>query len=192
MARLPRIPLPTYETMTAPQRAVHDKVVAGPRGRLRGPLLAALHNPDLADRWSALGELLRYRTSLPPRHSELAILVTARACRAPFEWYAHRIEAEKAGLEAPIIEAILADSEPALHGTDRVVYRFAAELNRHRSVSDASYAAARQALGDVGVVELAALVGYYTMVAMTLNAHQIPLPEGVAPAFPLPQDDDLK
>src|SRR4051794_22810262 len=98
---MPRISLPTAESMTPAQRLVHDKVVAGRRGSLRGPLRAALHNPDLADRWQALGELLRYNTSLSPRHSELAILVTGRHCRSVFEWYAHRPEAEKAGIETP-------------------------------------------------------------------------------------------
>lgn len=183
-----RISLPTPETMSAEQRRVYDKVVVGPRGKVVGPLRAALHNAELAERWQALGALLRYQTSLSPRLSELAILVTGRACRSPFEWHAHRIEAEKAGVEASIIEALLADSLPAgLAHDDAVVIRFATELNRFNSVSDASYAQALACFGERGVVELTALVGYYTMVAMTLNAHEIPLPDGVEPAFPLPQ-----
>lgn len=190
---MPRIPLPTPETLTPEQKRVHDRVVAGPRGQLRGPLRAALHNPELADRWQALGELLRYRTGLPPRLSELAILVTGQACRSPFEWHAHRIEGEKAGLEAPLLDALQAGLEPpGIAGDDAIVWRFARELNLHRSVSDASYAAALDRFGARVVVELTALVGYYTMVALTLNAHEIPLPEGVAPAFPLPQHDDLR
>lgn len=185
---MPRIPLPTPDTLTPEQRAVHDRVVSGPRGQLRGPLRAALYNPELADRWQALGELLRYRTSLPPRLSELAILVTAQACQSPFEWYAHRLEGEKAGLEAPLLDALQQGAEPpGLAGDDALVWRFAHELNRLRSVSDATYAATLARFGARTVVELTALVGYYTMVAMTLNAHEIPLPEGVEPAFPLPQ-----
>lgn len=185
---MPRIPLPSRDEMSAEQRAVHDKVVSGPRGEIKGPLRAALHNAELADRWQALGELLRYRTSLTARHSELAILVTARACSSPFEWYAHRLEAERAGIEAGIIEAIRADATPAgLSDDDALVYRYALELNRHKSVSDATYAAALARFGAKTIVELTALVGYYTMVAMTLNAHEIPLPAGVAPELPLPQ-----
>ena len=92
--------------MSADQRAVYDRIVTGPRGKIQGPLRAALHNAELADKWSALGALLRYRTSLTPRQSEIAILVTGRACNSPFEWYAHRLEAEKVGVEAPIIEAL--------------------------------------------------------------------------------------
>jgi 4-carboxymuconolactone decarboxylase len=189
---MPRISLPAPETMDAAQRAVYDRIVSGPRGRIQGPLRAALHNPELADRWQALGALLRYGTSLPPRLSELAILVTGRACRSPFEWYAHRSEGEKAGLEPAIIDALLAETEPpGLSADDAIVWRYSVELNRHRSVSDATYAAALSRFGERTVVELTALIGYYTMVAMTLNCHEIPLPEGVSPAFSLPQHAGL-
>lgn len=187
-----RIPLPEPQTMTPEQRAVHDKVVSGRRGRIRGPLRAALYNPELADRWQALGELLRYRTSLSPRLSEIAILVTALATQSPFEWDAHRTEAENAGVQREIIEALLAGSGPAaLSGDDALVAEFAGELNRYNSVSTPTYQRAVARFGAIGVVELTALVGYYTMVAMTLNAHEIPLPEGVAPAFALPQHAGL-
>jgi 4-carboxymuconolactone decarboxylase len=115
--------------------------------------------------------------------------VTGRACQSPFEWHAHRVEAEKAGIEANVIEALLAQRMPeGVSPDDAAVLRFADELNRYRSVSDATYAEALARFGERGVVELTALVGYYTMVAMTLNAHEIPLPEGAVPAFPLPQE----
>ena len=185
---MPRIPLFPHDTMTPEQRRVLDKIVSGPRGRIQGPLRAVLHNAELADRWQALGALLRYQTSLTPRQSELAILVTGRACRSPFEWYAHRLEAEKAGIEAPVIEALLDERFPeGLSDDDAAVVRVATELNRIRSITDATYADALSRFGARTLVELGALVGYYTMVAMTLNAHEIPLPDGVAPAFALPQ-----
>jgi 4-carboxymuconolactone decarboxylase len=187
---MPRISLPAPETMSPEQRRVHDKIVSGRRGKIQGPLRAALHNAELAERWQALGELLRYHTSLTPRQSELAILATGRARRSPFEWYAHRIEAEKVGIETATIEALLAERVPAgLGADDALLLRFVGELNRSSSVSDATYAEALARFGERTIVELTALVGYYTMVALTLNAHEIPLPEGVAPAFPLPQHE---
>ena len=185
---MPRISLPAPESMSPEQRRVHDQIVSGPRGRIQGPLRAVLHNAELAERWSALGEQLRYQTMFSRRLCELAILVTGRACRSPFEWYAHRSEAEKAGIEPEIIEALLAEvTPPGLSDDDRAVVDYAVELNRHKSVSDRTYAVALGRFGERGVVELTALVGYYTMVAMTLNAHEIPLPPGVEPAFDLPQ-----
>lgn len=183
-----RITLPAPDDMNPDQRRVHDKIVSGRRGKIQGPLRAALHNADLADRWQALGELLRYNTSLTPRQSELAILVTGRACHSPFEWYAHRLEAEKLGFAPALIDALLAQAPPpGLAADEAAIVDVATELTRSHSISDATYALALQHLGERGMVELTALVGYYTMVAMTLNAHEIPLPDGVAPAFALPQ-----
>ena len=185
---MPRISLPAPDTMNAEQRLVYDKVVAGPRGKMEGPLRAALHNAELADRWQALGALLRYGTTLTPRQSEIAILVTGRTCQSPFEWYAHRRESEKIGIETEILEAILAQSLPPFRSpVETLVYQYALELNQHNSVSADTYARALAHFGERTLVELTALVGYYTMVAMTLNAHEIPLPPGVEPAFPLPQ-----
>ena len=190
---MPRISLPSLETMTPEQRKVYDKIVTGKRGRIQGPLRAALHNPDLAERWSALGELLRYGTTLTPRQSELAILVTGRLCRSPFEWYAHRPEAEKAGLPTPLIDAILEGaSPPAMTEEDDAIYQYAMELNRFKSVSAKTYQRSLDLFGERAVVELTALVGYYTMVAMTLNSHEIPFPEGVIPPFKLPQQEELQ
>ena len=175
-----RIPLPTPETLTPEQRRVYDAVVAGPRGALRGPLRAALHRPELADKWQQLGELLRYRTSLPPHLSELAILVTARHCDCQLEWLIHAEMARKAGLAESIIEAIRTRRPiDTLDQAERDVFAYAEELNRANTVSDAIHRQVRERFGTVGVVELTALIGYYTMVAMTLNAHEIPLPDGV-------------
>jgi 4-carboxymuconolactone decarboxylase len=183
-----RLTFPTPDDMDADQLRVYNKIISGRRGKIQGPLRAALYNAELADRWQALGELLRYNTTLTPRLSELAILVTGRACQSPFEWYAHRLEAEKVGFEPALIEALLAQQTPeGLTPQEAIVHRVAVELNQTRSVSDDTYPQALALLGARGLVELTALVGYYTMVALTLNTHEIPLPEGVAPAFPLPQ-----
>ncbi|MCJ0761611.1 carboxymuconolactone decarboxylase family protein [Variovorax terrae] len=176
--------------MDPAQRRVYDKIVGGRRGKIQGPLRAALHSAELADRWQALGELLRYNTALTPRQSELAILVTGRACRSPFEWYAHKSEAEKVGISPVVIEALLAEILPSsLLEDEAVVVQYARELNATNSVSDGTHARALACLGTRALVELTALVGYYTMVAMMLNAQEIPLPEGETPAFPLPQKD---
>ena len=80
-----RVQTKLWAAPDAKQRRVHDKVVSGRRGRIVGQLRAALHSPELADRWQALGEFLRYNSGLSPRQSELATLVTGRACQSPFE-----------------------------------------------------------------------------------------------------------
>ena len=123
-----------------------------------------------------------FRTSLPPRLSELAILVTARACNCQVEWYIHEMMARKAGLAGAVIDDLRVGRRPsALDADERVIYDYADALNRTRHVPEAIYRRALERWDVVGVVELTALIGYYTMVAMTLNAHEIPLPDGAAP-----------
>ena len=182
---MPRIPLFPTEDMTPEQRRVHDAVVAGPRGELRGPLRAVLHRPELADKFQQLGELLRFRTSLPPQLKELAILVTGRHCHAQLEWHIHEQMARKAGLPQAVIDDVHAGRRPtALDEAGLAVFDYAEELNRRKTVGDETYRRVLTRWQAVGVVELTALIGYYTMVAMTLNCHDIPLPEGVPPPLP--------
>ena len=176
----PRIPLPGPDEMNTAQKAVYDKIVSGPRGTLVGPLRAALHNPSLADKWQALGQVLRYETCLPRRLNELAILVCGRHWSSELEWTIHAKAARKAGLDEAIIEAIRTCQLPDFAGTEEGdVYEFSRDLLERGRVGDAAYGAVLNRWGALGAVELTALVGYYSMVAMTLNAHGIPLPDDI-------------
>ena len=183
-----RIPLPLPEEMAPEQRRVHDAIVAGPRGTVVGPLRAVIHNPALAERWSALGEILRFGTSLPKRLNELAIIVTGRRWTSQIEWWVHARAAAAAGLPDAAIEAIRAGEAPEFdEPDDALVYEFARQLQQSGHVPLDTYRAAEARWGAKGVVELTAVVGYYTMVSMALNAHEIPLPEGITePLSPLP------
>ncbi|MGO4852219.1 carboxymuconolactone decarboxylase family protein [Phaeovulum sp. W22_SRMD_FR3] len=174
-----RISFPTPDTMTPAQLAVYEQIVSGPRGTLVGPLRAALHNPVLADRWQRLGQVLRFETSIPTRLNELAILVTARRWNSDLEWAIHARDAERAGLETAITDAIRLCALPDF-GTDAAaceVYEFARQILETGDVDPRTYSAVVTRWGEVGAVELTAVVGYYSMVAMTLNVHRIPLPE---------------
>lgn len=185
-ASVGRISFPAPETMNEAQRTVYDQIVSGPRKTLVGPLRAALHNPVLADRWQRLGQVLRFETSLPTHLNELAILVTARRWNSDLEWAIHAGDADRAGLDPAIAEAIRTCSLPDF-GTDTVareIYDFAAELVQRGDVSEAAYAAIVARWGEVGAVELTAVIGYYSMVAMTLNVHRVPLPEGYSADLP--------
>lgn len=182
MARIPLFPL---ERMTEEQQRVYDAVVSGPRGVVVGPLRAALHRPELADKWQQLGEILRYRTSLAPRLSELAILVTARHWTSQLEWQQHAPAALKGGLAPEVVEAIRQGERPtSLKEDEEAIFEFSLQLQEKKLVDDKTYKKTLELIGLQGVVELTALIGYYTMVAMTLIAHDIPLPEGSAPALP--------
>lgn len=176
-----RISFPAPDTMDDAQRQVYDQIISGPRGTLVGPLRAALHNPALADKWQMLGQVLRFETSMPKRLNEIAILVTARRWNSVLEWAIHAGDAERAGLEPHIIEAIRVGAVPAF-GSDLAaaeIYDFAVQLVQRGDTSQSSYDAIIARWDEVGAVELTAVIGYYSMVAMTLNVHRIPLPQGV-------------
>jgi 4-carboxymuconolactone decarboxylase len=170
---------------------VRDQVVSGPRGKMVGPLRAVIHSPELAERWSALGEQLRYRTTLPRRLSELAIIVTGRRWNAQLEFHVHAAEGIAAGLDPAAVEAIRLGRPPRLaDAEEREVYDFARQMQMSGQVEDAAYRAVLDRWGPRGVVELTAVIGYYTMVSMTLNAHGIPLPDGASPPLqPVPGQD---
>jgi 4-carboxymuconolactone decarboxylase len=172
-----RFPTLTPEQMTPAQRQVADAIMAGPRKSLGGPFNAWLRSPELADKLQQVGEHLRFHSSVPPRLNEFAILITARAWDADYEWSAHYPLAMKAGLAPAVAADVAAGKRPAGMAADETaVYDFVTELRRTHRVGDPTYAAAHKVLGDQGVVDLVALCGYYDLVSMTLNTAQVPSP----------------
>jgi 4-carboxymuconolactone decarboxylase len=165
--------------MNDAQARIASEIAAGPRGGLRGPFPAWLRSPKLADRGQKLGEFIRFNTSFPPTLSELAILITARHWTAQYEWYAHARIAREAGIDAAVIEAIAKRERPPLDTEEaEIVYDFCTENYATHRVGDALYARAVGAFGEKGVAELVGIMGYYTLVAMTLNVFELSVPEG--------------
>jgi 4-carboxymuconolactone decarboxylase len=186
-----RIPLFSPEDMTAAQEAVYRRILAGPRTEVVGPLRAVLHVPELADRWQRLGEFLRFETSLPARLNELAILVTARRWNAQLEWSIHAQAGLAAGLAQGVVEQIRQGDTPDFSRDDeREVYEFTRSLQLTGHVPEEIYQAVWARWGSAGAVELSSVVGYYTLVAMTLNVHQVPMPHGTATPMPLSLGDE--
>lgn len=182
---MPRLPDLTPETMSADQKRVHDMIASGPRGVVEGPLRIWLHSPELAERAQALGAFCRYGTSLPARLSELAILVTGAHWRAGFEWHIHAPIAIKTGIAPEAAEALRTGATPHFAAEDEAAtHALASELLATHTVSDATYARARAALGDRGVVDLVAVLGYYGFISMTINAFAVALPPGTPNPFP--------
>lgn len=171
MARIPNL---DPDNLTDEQQAVYNDIVSGPRGVVRGPLAIWLNRPGLADKAQALGQYCRYDSSLPPILSELAILVTARIWDAEFEWQAHVTHAQKAGLAQDIIDALRQDNEPVFqHEEEAVVYHVARDLNLNRKISDELFARAETALGRERLIDLIGVLGYYSLISMTINAFEV-------------------
>ncbi|HXN44266.1 MAG TPA: carboxymuconolactone decarboxylase family protein [Xanthobacteraceae bacterium] len=172
----------TYEEMTPEQRTLIDHLLSGPRGSVNGPFNAMLRSPELGDLQQAIGAYVRFRTSIPHKLNELAILMTGRHWNAQYEWYAHKRIALEAGLSPAVIADIAAGKRPAnMPPDEEIVYNFTRELNDTKQVSDATFKAAVEKFGERGVVDLVGTVGYYHLVSMLLNLDRYPLPDGAQP-----------
>ncbi len=181
---MPRLPDIDPAALDTDQRRVYEAILSGPRGRVEGPLHVWLTNPAFAERAQALGAYCRYGSSLPPRLSELAILVTGAHWRAGFEWFAHAPIAVKAGLDPATVEAIRKGEDPSLTKDDeRAVYQFSRELIARRRVSQATYDFAERLLDPRGLVDLVGILGYYALISMTINAFEVPIPNSSEDPF---------
>lgn len=170
--------------MNEAQRRLVARIAAPPRGRVSGPFQVWLHCPEMAERIEGLGRHLRFEGALPARLRELAILVTAQAWRSSYEWHAHEPHARSAGLDEATIAAVAEGRCPHGAGTAAVaVYELCHELHRDHGVADETFSKAQKELGREGVIELVALSGYYTLVAMTLNAFRVLPADGAEAPF---------
>lgn len=179
-----RHPILDETALTAEQQTTYDAIAGGKRGLVQGPLRVWLQSPQLADRAQSLGAFCRYETQLPPRVSELAILVTGAFWTSGFEWAVHAPIALQEGLAAHIIEDIRCRKTPTFTASDEAaIYAFADELHKNHEISDTTYAAVVSHYGVQGTVELVGILGYYTLISMTINAFNVPLPDGQADPF---------
>ena len=181
------LPIPS-DRMTAAQKKAAAEFEAA-RGPLSGPWAVILRSPEMINRARSLSDYLRFNSSLPPRLSEFVILITAREWTQQYEWNAHHPLAVKGGLNPEIAKAVADGRRPEKMADDEAaLYDFCIELNRHRSVSDATYARALAKFGEQGLVDAIGLSGWYTLVAMVLNTARTPLPADAAPALaPFPR-----
>jgi len=185
-----RFAILTPERMNAQQKTLFETIIAGPRSQnyggeaaqrvLRGgPFNAWMRSPDLGMRLQAVGEFVRFKTSIPQRLNELAILITAREWTSQYEWHAHHALAMKAGLDPKIAEAVAANKRPEnMKEDEAAVYDFCIQLHRSKKVDDTNFKRVKALFGEQGVIDLVGVSGYYTAVSMTLNVAEVPVPDG--------------
>ena len=179
MTRVPEV-LP--DQLSPEQRKVHDLIVSTRGGVIRGPFAMWIRNANLAAAANALGNAVRLEGKLDAKLFELIILVIARQWSAQYEWFAHAQEAERVGLDPAIIEAIRTHRVPSFKSPrETVIYEMVRELIDTRNLSDATYNRARNMFAIDLVMEVVTVAGFYTLVAMMLNAFDAPVPGGARP-----------
>lgn len=175
----PRFSRLSPEQLTEGQKPVVARLAKSVRNGLGGPFDIMLRSPDMAHGMVELFEYYRFRSKLPLRLKEFAILILAREWTAQFEWFAHQPAARNAGLADAVIEDLRLGKRPvALQVDETVTYDFAIALIRDHEVSDPVFARARDLLGDEQLVDLITLIGEYMKVALILNVGRVGVPEG--------------
>jgi 4-carboxymuconolactone decarboxylase len=174
--RMPPIPA---DKLTDAQRKAIAEFKTARSADVSGPFIPLLRSPEVMTRARAMGDYLRFRSSLPPRLSEFVILITARRWTQQYEWNAHQPLALQGGVKADVVEAIAEGRRPErMRADEEAIYTLIDEIDRNRSVSDATYASAVAVVGEQGVVDTLGLVGYYTTLALVMNTARTPLPPG--------------
>jgi 4-carboxymuconolactone decarboxylase len=172
----------TYDQLTPPQKAMVAHILTGPRASMDGPYNVLLRSPEMGDLAQQFGASMRYHSSLPPKLNEFAILITARTWTAQHAWIAHHRAALQAGLSAAICDAVANGKRPpSMQPDEEAIYNFTTELLNTKQVSDATFAAVKDKLGERGVVDLVGVVGYYQLVSMLLNVDRYPVAPGLTP-----------
>jgi 4-carboxymuconolactone decarboxylase len=184
--RMPPIPA---DKLTDAQKKAIEEFKAARSADISGPFVPLLRSPEVMNRARAMGDYLRFKSSLPPRLSEFVILLTARRWTQQYEWNAHQPLALQGGLRTDVVKAIADGRRPdAMAEDEDAVYTLWDEVQRNQSVSDATYARAVGKVGEQGVIDVLGITGYYTMLAMVMNTTRTPLPDGVKPALaPFPR-----
>lgn len=145
-----------------------------------GPFEPMMHSPQVMSKARAMGDYLRYKSAIGNTLSELMILITAREWMQDYEWSLHYPIALKAGIQQEVADAIADGRRPAAMSSDEeIVYDYASELLKRHRISDATFERAKSRFGAKGVVDMTGIVGYYTFLAMQLNAAQYPIPKEV-------------
>lgn len=171
-----------YAEMTAPQKKMFENLISGERRGAGGPFNVLLRSPEMGDLAQQFGAATRFKTSIPPKLNELAIIITARHWTSQYEWQAHHRAALQAGLSPAIADSIAQGKRPAgMQKDEEAVYNFCSELLNTKQVGDVTFNAAKDAVGERGVVDLIGVMGWYTTVSMALNTDRYPVPEGTQP-----------
>ena len=172
----------TASELNPEQKTLVEHLLSGERGTLSGPFNVLLRSPEMGDLAQNLGTYIRFRTTVPRKLNEFAILITARALNVQYEWAAHHKYALQAGLSPATIDAVAVGKKPpSMQPDEEVVYNFTKELVDTKQVSDATFHAAVDKFGERTVVDLIGVIGYYHFVSMMLNVDRYPMPEGAQP-----------
>ncbi|MFT5644627.1 MAG: 4-carboxymuconolactone decarboxylase [Janthinobacterium sp.] len=173
-----RLPTVSPEKYTDEQKSAADEFMATRKVAVFGPFEPLMHSPQVMSQARAMGDYLRYKSSLGNTLSELVILITAREWTQDFEWFVHYPIALKVGIKPEIADAIADGRRPTgMSEDEEIVYDFSTELHKNKRVSEHTYDRAQKRFGNKGIVDLTGINAYYTLLAMQMNVAQYQVPK---------------
>lgn len=170
MARL--TPITSKDQVAAKDHAIVDAIAAS-RGAIQGPFTMFLHCPELAGRVAHLGAYVRFEGSLDMRVRVLAAMAVARELDAVYVWGAQTNGARRLGVPESTITAIRDKHTRGVPPEDAQIIDFTLQLLRKHRVDDATFKAIQERFGNDGLIQLTGAIGYYSMLAMTVNACEL-------------------
>ena len=170
MARL--TPITSKDQVPARDQATVDAIVQS-RGALQGPFTMFLHCPELAGRVAHLGAFVRFEGSLDMRVRVLAAMTVARELDAVYVWGAQTGGARRLGVPETTIAAIRERHTRGLPAEDAQIVEATRQLLRAHRLDEGTAKALRARFGDDGFIQLTGAIGYYAMLAMTVNACEL-------------------
>lgn len=170
MARLPFIT--SKEQVPAKDHPVVEAITQS-RGAIQGPFTMFLHSPELAGRIAHLGAFVRFEGSLDMRIRVLAAMTVAREYEAVYVWGAQSGGARRLGVPEETITAIRENHSRGLPAEDAEIVEFTRQLLRKHRVDATAFAALQRRLGNDEVIQLTGAIGYYSLLAMTVNACEL-------------------
>ena len=171
MARL--TPITKKEQVPAQHHAIVDDIIKSRGGIQQGPFTMFLHSPEIAGRVAHLGGYVRFEGSLDMRVRVLAAMTVAREFDAMYVWGAQTGSARKQGVPESTITAIREKHSRDIPPDDAQIVDFTRDLLRKHRVDDATAAAMRKRFGDDQFIQLTGAIGYYSLLAMTVNACEL-------------------
>ena len=158
-----RFPILSPDQLTPEQKKWADELQLHP-AMPNSPILRTIYifgAQNWPSRATAMAEYLRWKSSLPSRLSEFAILIAARQWTQQYEWHQHYPLAIKGGLNPKILADMIVGKRPSeMKEDETILYEFATQLYRDKNVSDATFDAAVAKLGERSVMDLIGILGY--------------------------------
>src|SRR6266446_5945903 len=170
MARL--TPITSKDQVAAKDHTIVDAIV-GSRGALQGPFSMFLHCPELAGRLAHLGAFVRFEGSLDMRVRVLAAMTVARELEAVYVWGAQTGGARRQDVPESTITAIRENHSRGVPAEDAQIIDFTRALLRKHRADDAMFKAMQARFGNDQLIQLTTAIGYYSLLAMTVNACEL-------------------